>query len=449
MNKTLSKNIFKLPRPVDPSYLVTDEIEDLDLDSYIPFCSDFMSWDQIIFDGSNDITGYNIWYYDNTVYHSDGQNHHKLIGTTWVPINWIGLSEFSGSNVWTDGENIYYSEGESQYKLIYTTWDPIVWNGLNNFDGRYVWSVNNNIYYSHGSDQYKLDGDTWNKIEWGEFIPNFGDCIWGDLSNVYYSNGSDQYKLNGDTWDPIEWEGLDNIVGNSGIWTDGTDFYYSYSTFQYKLNKVLNFWEPIEWDGFDDFYGLYTWSDGINMFHSYGSESYKLLTIKKKRTQIRSLRSDMFNLVRQYPTSGNANYEGLFSYGANNNDETNLIRKASNFKFNPSTGNLQITQINGVTVGSSPKFTDTTDVVVQSFASAAVSVAADAATSISITGISKSGYTPLLAIYRLNSESNKYIVPTIVCSAVNSSGTATFAVRSFYSSARTVTISAYVIFRKT
>lgn len=64
--------------------------------------------------------------------------------------------------------------------------------------------------------------------------------------------------------------------------------------------------------------------------------------------------------VTQTATTTNADYEVLFSETADNTTRTEGARKNSNLKFNPSTGNLQTTQINGVTVGSSPKFTDTT-----------------------------------------------------------------------------------------
>ena len=64
------------------------------------------------------------------------------------------------------------------------------------------------------------------------------------------------------------------------------------------------------------------------------------------------------NAVTQTATTTNNNYEVLFSVTADNTTRTEGARKNSNMTFNPSTGNLQITQLNGVTVGSSPKFTD-------------------------------------------------------------------------------------------
>ena len=70
--------------------------------------------------------------------------------------------------------------------------------------------------------------------------------------------------------------------------------------------------------------------------------------------------TDTNNAVAQTATSTNANYEVLFSNTADNTTRTEAARKNSNLKFNPSTGNLQATQLNGVTIGSSPKFTDTT-----------------------------------------------------------------------------------------
>ena len=70
--------------------------------------------------------------------------------------------------------------------------------------------------------------------------------------------------------------------------------------------------------------------------------------------------SDGNNNVTQTATTTNADYEVLFSVTADNTTRTEAARKNSNLKFNPSTGNLQATQLNGVTIGSSPKFTDTT-----------------------------------------------------------------------------------------
>ena len=66
------------------------------------------------------------------------------------------------------------------------------------------------------------------------------------------------------------------------------------------------------------------------------------------------------NKVTQTATSTSANYEVLFSSTADNTTRTEGARKNSNLLFNPNTGNLQATQLNGVAIGSSPKFTDTT-----------------------------------------------------------------------------------------
>lgn len=68
--------------------------------------------------------------------------------------------------------------------------------------------------------------------------------------------------------------------------------------------------------------------------------------------------SDTNNAVTQTATSTSADYEVLFSVTADNTTRTEGARKNSNLKFNPSTGNLQATQLNGVAIGSSPKFTD-------------------------------------------------------------------------------------------
>lgn len=64
--------------------------------------------------------------------------------------------------------------------------------------------------------------------------------------------------------------------------------------------------------------------------------------------------------VTQTATTTSASYELLFSATADNTTRTEGARKSNNLLFNPSTGNLQTTQLNGVTIGNSPKFTDTT-----------------------------------------------------------------------------------------
>lgn len=70
--------------------------------------------------------------------------------------------------------------------------------------------------------------------------------------------------------------------------------------------------------------------------------------------------SESLGVVVQTATTTSANYEVLLSGTADNTTRTEGARKNSNLTFNPSTGNLQTTQLNGVAVGSSPKFTDTT-----------------------------------------------------------------------------------------
>lgn len=77
-------------------------------------------------------------------------------------------------------------------------------------------------------------------------------------------------------------------------------------------------------------------------------------------------KSDITNLgipasdanVTQTSSSTNASYEVLFSGTADDTTRTEGARKSSGLTFNPSTKNLTVTKINGVAVGSSPKFTD-------------------------------------------------------------------------------------------
>lgn len=87
------------------------------------------------------------------------------------------------------------------------------------------------------------------------------------------------------------------------------------------------------------------------------------------------------NAVTQTATTTSANYEVLFSATADNTTRTEGARKNSNMTFNPSTGNLQVTQINGVTVGSSPKFTDNNTTYGLSISGHTVSLVAGGTTS--------------------------------------------------------------------
>lgn len=87
-----------------------------------------------------------------------------------------------------------------------------------------------------------------------------------------------------------------------------------------------------------------------------GGTDLSLVTTGEKYTWDSKASSD--EKVKQTPTSTDADYEILFSESASNLTKTEGARKYSNLKFNPSTGNLQTTKINGVTLTSSPKFTD-------------------------------------------------------------------------------------------
>jgi len=75
-------------------------------------------------------------------------------------------------------------------------------------------------------------------------------------------------------------------------------------------------------------------------------------------TEVKSKIADAAKTVKQSATTTNADYEVLFSQTADNTTRIEETGKNSNLKFNPSTGNLQATQLNGVTIGSNPKFTD-------------------------------------------------------------------------------------------
>ena len=65
--------------------------------------------------------------------------------------------------------------------------------------------------------------------------------------------------------------------------------------------------------------------------------------------------------VRQTLSTTNKNYPILMSYAESSNTTANIDNvsyRANAIYANPSTGNIQATQLNGVTIGSSPKFTD-------------------------------------------------------------------------------------------
>lgn len=56
--------------------------------------------------------------------------------------------------------------------------------------------------------------------------------------------------------------------------------------------------------------------------------------------------------VKQSPTTDNKDYRVLLSKSDNDTEETDIARKNTDFKYNPSTGNLQTTKLNGNTVPS-------------------------------------------------------------------------------------------------
>ena len=103
--------------------------------------------------------------------------------------------------------------------------------------------------------------------------------------------------------------------------------------------------------------------------------------------------------VTQTATSGNANYEVLFSVTADNTTRTEGARKNSNLLFNPSTGNLQATQLNGVAIGSSPKFTDnnTTYTIAAGDSNGQIKVtpSSGSAYNVSVKGLNTAAYAKL------------------------------------------------------
>ena len=64
------------------------------------------------------------------------------------------------------------------------------------------------------------------------------------------------------------------------------------------------------------------------------------------------------NVKQTAANTTNADYRILLSHSANDTEETAGVYKDTDLKYNPSTNSLSVTKINGVAVGSSPKFTD-------------------------------------------------------------------------------------------
>jgi len=69
--------------------------------------------------------------------------------------------------------------------------------------------------------------------------------------------------------------------------------------------------------------------------------------------------------VEQIESSDSENYEILFSESTDRFTKTESARKNTRLLFNPFTGNLQATRLNGVVIGDNPKFTDTNNAVTQ------------------------------------------------------------------------------------
>lgn len=97
------------------------------------------------------------------------------------------------------------------------------------------------------------------------------------------------------------------------------------------------------------------WKDYI-IYYMYDGTNWMFLNNSYNFT-------DSNNYVTQTATTTSADYEVLFSNTADNTTRNEAARKNSNLTFNPSTGNLQVPQLNGATIGSSPKFTDTYNVL--------------------------------------------------------------------------------------
>ena len=161
--------------------------------------------------------------------------------------------------------------------------------------------------------------------------------------------------------------------------------------------------------------------------------------------------------VTQTASSGNANYEVLFSVTADNTTRTESVRKASNLTFNPSTGNLKATQLNGVTIGNSPKFTDTvnngfTVAQVKSGTYATFNHLDTKDITFDLTTVSsdiRNAYRPMFLVYGGQSKSG-YLLPYKVSVSLSADATSgTLSVKNMHSTNdyTSVQFYAYVIYR--
>ena len=241
-------------------------------------------WVSQIWDGYNNLFGFQIWSDGENIYYSNFNDQYILnIATdTWEPKTWGGFSNVLGKHIWSIDNTFYYSFQTLQYVLESSTntWVSQTWSGINNFEGASVWEDNGKIYLSQGQSQYELDKttNTWNKKTWGELTDFYGSYVWTDGDNIYYSSSSSQYVLNKatSTWEPKTWNGLTGFYG-SYVWTDGDNIYYSKEGANYVLNTATSTWEPKTWNGLTDFYGHNVWIYNNTTYYSWGSDAqYKL-----------------------------------------------------------------------------------------------------------------------------------------------------------------------------
>lgn len=92
------------------------------------------------------------------------------------------------------------------------------------------------------------------------------------------------------------------------------------------------------------------WNTDTTIF-TYGGSSVKIKIPANPNTD---------SNVLQTAVANGADYRILFSGTASNDNYTGAVGKDGDLKYNPSTNNLQVVKINGVEVGNTPKFTDTT-----------------------------------------------------------------------------------------
>ncbi len=264
------------------------------------------------------LDGRDIWRHGGNIYHSHGEEHHRLQKLMhykkWTAS--ISSTPEIGKSIFTDTLILSKAVKDSNATKVYDyilpkevkdsnvtkvydyAWKDKEWSGLDKFEGDNIWSDGNHVFYSNGSQQYILNKETstWEKIKMFTdkeiYTPKhtnidielklFRENIWTDGTDIYYSDLNLQYELIKNItdvphqmrWVPMKWKGLD-IFNGSYIWKDGNDIYYSDGNKSYILDKQNHSWSIKKFKGYK-VYGDHIWTDGTNVYYSNLEKQYIL-----------------------------------------------------------------------------------------------------------------------------------------------------------------------------